>query len=341
MSASEWFLGVACAVGSGLLTGWIRRYAVSRGILDVPNARSSHKQVTPRGGGAAIVLVSMLAFVSLVARDWNEWPLFVSLVVGGAMVALVGFLDDRRPVSPGIRIAAHFAAATLAVGLMGGLGDLQWGTHVVQSGWLGNVLAVFGIVWVINLFNFMDGIDGIAGSEAVFVTLAGSLLPVFSGSTGATSLAGIAVAGSTAGFLFWNWPPARIFMGDVGSGYLGLMIAVLALSAGHENPVAIWVWLVLGGSFFVDATITLLRRVARGEKAYEAHRTHSYQWLSRRWNSHRRVTLLAVLINVAWLLPLAAWAWEIPGSASWIAAAALGPLAVLCLVAGSGRKEGK
>ena len=133
---------------------------------------------------------------------------------------------------------------------------------------------------MLNLFNFMDGIDGLAASEALFVIRAGAWLSAAGG--GVTAASGV-LAGACAGFLLWNWPPARIFLGDAGSGYLGYVTAVLALASARGNSDAIWVWLILGGVFFVDATVTLVRRVLRGEHVHEAHRTHSYQWLARRW----------------------------------------------------------
>jgi len=128
-------------------------------------------------------------------------------------------------------------------------------------------------------------------------------------------------------------------MGDVGSGYIGYVIAVLAIAAGRDSPVAVWVWLILGGIFFVDATVTLVRRALRGERVYQAHRSHAYQWLARRWGSHRRVTLGVLVIDTFWLLPLAAFAASHPRHAATITLVALAPLLVVALAAGSGRRE--
>jgi Fuc2NAc and GlcNAc transferase len=137
------------------------------------------------------------------------------------------------------------------------------------------------------------------------------------------------------GFLLWNWPPAKIFMGDVGSGFMGYVIVVLALGAARESPVALLVWLILGGVFFCDATVTLVLRLAKGERVYEAHRTHAYQRLARRWRSHRRVTIAVVIVNLVWVLP---WAWlasVFPGYAIWIAIIALAPLTLIAVFAGA------
>jgi Fuc2NAc and GlcNAc transferase len=163
-----------------------------------------------------------------------------------------------------------------------------------------------GIAWTVNLFNFMDGIDGIASAEAVFISWGGAWLAPLMGSAAAVPAVGCTFGAVCCGFLVWNWPPARIFMGDVGSGYLGFVLVVLALAATRENPAALAVWLILGGIFFCDAFVTLVRRLARGERLYQAHRSHAYQWLSRRWGSHRSVTLAVVCVNLGWLLP-AAW----------------------------------
>ena len=206
--------------------------------------------------------------------------------------------------SPGIRLAVHLCAALWAVCWLGGLPPLRVGSHVIQLGWAGYPVAVLALTWILNLFNFMDGIDGIAGSEAAFVAGAAAFLTLCLGGSAGVAAVALALAGACLGFLLWNWPPAKIFMGDVGSGYLGYVIGVLALAAGREDPTALWVWLILGGVFFVDATVTLIRRVLRGDRVYEAHRSHAYQWLARRWQSHESVTITTTAVNVLWLLPV-------------------------------------
>jgi Fuc2NAc and GlcNAc transferase len=191
----------------------------------------------------------------------------------------------------------------------------------------------------LNLFNFMDGIDAIAASEAAFVAAAGALLGVVSGSMPGVSAVALAFAATCCGFLVWNWPPARIFMGDVGSGYLGFVLSVLALAAARDNSAALWIWLILGGVFFVDATVTLVRRLVRREHLHQGHRSHGYQWLARRWGSHLRVTVAVLAVNVFWLLPCAAFAALHPSQAATATCVALAPLVVIALAAGSGRPE--
>jgi len=320
------------------LTGVVRAQAVRHGLLDVPNQRSSHAAVIPRGGGAAIVLVLSLAAVLLAARGELR-PALLWTLLGGLAIAAVGFADDRRAVHAGVRLLVHFAAAVWAVFWLGGLTPLPIGGHLVDLGWAGHVIAVLAVVWTLNLFNFMDGIDGIAASEAVFVAAGGAALCLWAGGWSDALAAGFVLAAACAGFLPWNWSPARIFLGDVGSGYLGYTISVLALAATSSNPVAVWVWLILGGVFFADATVSLVRRVARGERAQDAHRSHAYQWLARRWGSHRRVTLSVLAVNLLWLLPWAVAAVRYPAHAAVMVLAALVPLAALALLAGAGRRE--
>lgn len=330
---------VGSAAVSCLLTWIIWKLAPSRGLLDVPNERSAHRAPTPRGGGLAIVLVTTVSVAGLAALHKLDGHLLVALM-GGLIVAAVGLIDDRRPLAPGPRLAAHLGAALWALAWLGGVPPLQLGDHVISFGAAGYVLGVLGIVWTMNLFNFMDGIDGIAATEAVFILWAGALLGSMSGASSESSWAAVLCGAACLGFLRWNWPPARIFMGDVGSGYLGYVIAVLALAATRDNPAALWAWLILGGVFFVDATVTLLRRLWRGERVHQAHRSHAYQWLARRWESHAKVNWAVLTVNVLWLLPCAVFATRRPGIAAATAIFALAPLVLFAVVA-SGRRERK
>jgi Fuc2NAc and GlcNAc transferase len=334
-----WSMVLLALAASTFLTFWTRRVAAETGLLDVPNARSSHGTPVPRGGGVAIVLVTTVALGVLGARDLLRPGLFWGLGGGGLAVALTGLADDRKSLSPGTRLAVHFTAALWSLLWLGGLPPLQFGDRVISSGWLGYLLGAFGIVWAINLFNFMDGIDSLAASEAIFVAVAGALLGSPMAVGGGVRPAAWLFAAACGGFLVWNWPPARIFLGDVGSGYLGYVIVVLAVAATRNNPVALWVWLILGGAFFVDATVTLLRRTLRSERVYEAHRDHAYQWMARRWRSHAKVTGAVFAVNLLWLLPWGMFAASHPNYAVEAVLVAFIPLAVLAVNCGAGRKE--
>lgn len=332
------YAAFACAL-SAILTGLVRRHALRVSLLDIPNARSSHVRATPRGGGVAIVVVSLGAMGALVLSGRMDTHLFYALAGGGAAIALVGYLDDRGRIGIIGRFVVHIGAAIWATLWLGNLTAIHWNGHLVQLGLLGPVLAVLGIVWSLNLFNFMDGIDGIAATQAIFMAGAGALLAQAAGLSPAVPLGGVAIAAASLGFLLWNWPPARIFMGDVGSGYLGFVLAVLALAATSESAVMLPAWLILGAIFIVDATFTLCRRLLRRERVYEAHRSHAYQWLARRWNSHLRVTMGCVALNVLWLAP---WAWaalRVPAFAGWCVLGAWSlPIAIAAAV-GAGRRE--
>ncbi|HWX29159.1 MAG TPA: glycosyltransferase family 4 protein [Steroidobacteraceae bacterium] len=338
MEPEVYVLAGATLATSVALTLAMRKFALSRGLLDVPNERSSHKVPTPRGGGAAITLTAMTGFAVLTALHRLDFAVFAALA-GGLAVAAVGFLDDRHALPAAVRLSAHVTAALWALAWLGGLPALRVGDHLISLGALGTLIGMLGIVWVLNLFNFMDGIDGLAAAEATFVAWSGALLAAVGSASGGVAAASLTLGASSLGFLRWNWPPARIFMGDVGSGYLGYVIAVLALVGTRENPAALWAWLILGGVFFVDATVTLLRRLLRGERAHEAHRSHAYQWLARRWGSHGNVTLAVMAVNLIWLLPCAVLAMRFPGYAAMFVIVALAPLAVLATALGSGRAE--
>lgn len=299
-------LAAAYVISLGV-TGAVRRYALSRQLLDVPNARSSHMVPTPRGGGMGIV-VAMIA-LALVAPQFGLASVPQAVIFGacGGLVALLGFLDDHGHVPAGWRLAGHFAAAIAAVALTGGLPEIVVFGHVLALGWAGHSLAVLVVVWMLNLFNFMDGIDGLAGSEAVLTGAIGAvlLLPVTGMRAEALWLFGVAAA--AAGFLAWNWPPAKIFMGDAGSGFLGFAFGIAPILAAKVAPMFLWVMLILPGVFVVDATITLFRRVIRGQRPHVAHRSHAYQYASRRFGGHRPVTVVCAVLTACWCGPLA-WA---------------------------------
>ncbi|HEY0920853.1 hypothetical protein [Devosia sp.] len=328
---------VVCLI-AGLLsfaaTWLVRRHASRLGLVQAPNVRSSHSVPTPGGGGLGIVLGGAVA--TLYALPAAPVPVVTALVASLALAA-VGFWDDRAPLHPGLRLLAQAALWLLVVLASGALAPLAPAAGIpVLLLLAGLVLA--GVYWI-NLFNFMDGIDGLAGSQAVFMLLGAAALALAGGATGGEAaglwwLAGIAAA--TLGFLLLNWPPATIFMGDVGSTWLGFVLAALALLTVSWGWLSAWQWLILGAAFLTDASVTLGRRLLRRERVFEAHRRHAYQALARRWRSHRRVTLLFIAIDVAWLLPLAAWA----GGAGWPAAAlAYAPLVALALLAGAGAPE--
>lgn len=324
---------------SAIVTGLVKRFAIKRNLLDIPNERSSHKKATPRGGGVAIVLSSIVGILVLVKEGTLGFNVAAGLIGGGLAVAIVGFLDDRQGLSPIVRLAVHISAAVWAVYWVGGGPQPGSTDALVEWGWSEKLIAVFAIVWAVNFVNFMDGIDGIAASEAVFFGLAFCGLAFVMPLPIGLALASLVIASACAGFLCWNWPPARIFMGDVGSGYIGFVVAVLGLAAVREHAHALFVWLLLIGAFLVDATVTLIVRLVRGKRLYEAHRSHAYQRLSRRYSSHRAVTLGLIAVNLFWLLPLSVLASAKPAAAAWAALLGLLTVAAGVYIAGAGRDD--
>ena len=301
---------LAAGAAAGVLTGAVRRYALAAGVLDIPGHRSSHAVPVPRGGGMAIVAVFLAGTLLLAALGVVDWPVAAALAGGGALVAWVGWKDDHGGLAARWRALAHFAAAGWAVWWLGGLPSLRLGTVDAPLGLFGAVLAVFGVVWAVNFYNFMDGIDGIAAGEALTAGAAGGAMLWAAGSPGLAALA-LLVAAASAGFLAWNWSPARIFMGDVGSGVLGFVFAVLALASERAGAVPLVAWVLLLGVFVFDATVTLARRVARRERFYEAHRSHAYQRAVQAGWPHARVTSAVLAVN-AGLAALAALGWLRP-----------------------------
>ncbi|MFH0799359.1 MAG: glycosyltransferase family 4 protein [Pseudomonadota bacterium] len=318
---------------SMLMTRFLIWYALRQSLIDCPNERSSHVIPTPRGGGLSIGISCMLGLVVLGISSYVALNLAVAFAGAGFLVAAVGFWDDHGHVPPKRRVAMHFIAAIWALCFVSGSVSFF---HLSLLGWFFNVFLVVSVVWVLNLYNFMDGIDSIAAAEAIFV---GGSAAAFFYASGATGLAlfSILLVVSTAGFLVWNLPPARVFMGDAGSGFLGVMIGMLALAGIKGSSVNIWVWLILLGVFLVDATLTVARRMARGTRWFEAHRSHAYQHAAQRWNSHGKVTMAVFAINVLWLLPWAIAAWRLPHLGPLFAAIAFAPLVWGAFKLGAGK----
>lgn len=298
-------LAVATFLVAALLTGRLRGYALKRSLVDHPNARGAHDAPTPRGGGLAIVIAFLAALAVLAGTGAMSWAPAVGIGGGGLIVALVGFRDDHGHVPARWRLLAHFIGAAWLLAWIGAVPAIpfleSWGVPAAAA----HAIAAILIVWLINLYNFMDGIDGIASVEAVTSALGAALILMLTG--GHEFVAPhLLFAAAVLGFLIWNWPPASIFMGDVASGFLGIVSAGLALWLGLVDPALLFAWLILLALFIVDSGLTLLRRALRGERIYEAHRMHGYQRAARRLGAHAPVTVAVALINAFWLWPVAA-----------------------------------
>ena len=322
---NAWLIILIVFFSSFVLANLIRRYTLKKNLIDLPNDRSLHTIPTPRGGGLSIVVTFFIAisFVSSLSQD-----IYIALVGSGALIAVIGFWDDHGHIAARWRLLSHFIAAAWVMFWLGGIPEFQLFGFSIDAGWIGMVIVAFLLVWLLNLFNFMDGIDGIAASETIFVSFSGAY---FSWVNGFESLSFLSflLAVSTTGFLILNWFPAKIFMGDVGSSFLGLMLGVIAYVYIIEGGL-IWIWLILLAIFLVDSGVTLIKRVLNGERWYEAHCSHAYQNAARKWG-HKKVTVSVIIINFFWLLPLAVISQLMPDLGLWITLLAFTPLIVVAL----------
>lgn len=300
---------VAAAILSWLLASRVRLYALDR-LLDVPNERSSHSSPTPRGGGLAIAVTALGGIIIAAMLQWINWNLAIALAGGGAMIATVGWVDDHKDLPALTRFAVQFVSAAWGLFWLGGLPSMSIGSSSVYLGLFGTVLGIIGIVWAINLYNFVDGIDGLAAGEAVSTGVIGGLILIAMGQEG-LALVAFLIAAANAGFLPLNWAPAKLFMGDVGSGMLGYLFAVLAIASENSGAVPLLIWVLLLGAFVFDATVTLCRRIAHGERWYHAHHSHAYQRMVQAGRSHAQVSATILIINLA-LAVLAIVAWLRP-----------------------------
>lgn len=287
-----------------ILTGCLRRYALSRRVLDIPNTRSAHSVPIPRGGGVAFVMGVLVMVPYLEGAHFLTQGGGVALVSAGVFIATLGFLDDHGHIPSIWRLLGHIVAAVFALYWLGGIPPMVFGSITIEPSIWAQVFALCYLVWFINLYNFMDGINGLAGVEALSACMSMSGLYWFLGQEG-LMVVPLVLAAGVLGFLCWNFPAARIFMGDAGSGFLGFIFGVLSLQAAYVSPLFFWSWLIVLGVFIVDATLTLCVRAMRREKIYEAHSTHAYQHAARYFKSHTPVTLMVLLINLLWLMPIA------------------------------------
>jgi UDP-N-acetylmuramyl pentapeptide phosphotransferase/UDP-N-acetylglucosamine-1-phosphate transferase len=285
------FAAAVSFAAAATITWTVRGIALARSLLDRPNERSAHTRPTPRLGGIGI----MGAFLPIAAVVlWLASAATESFVVLGAtaVISLLGLVDDLRPLSARVRFGVQAAAALAVVGSSAlSAADVWLVLPQACPPWLAAILSVLWIVWMTNLYNFMDGIDGLAGGQAIIGTIAVAAAAALGGAPEIAMLA-LLLGAAALGFLRFNFPPASIFMGDVGSTAIGFFVASVPFlpSAG---PVPIEVVGIAFAMFILDATVTLLRRMSRGERFFEAHRSHFYQRLLKYGVPHRTITLTA------------------------------------------------
>lgn len=288
---------------SVVLCGGYLRLARARHILDTPNERSSHSLPTPHGGGTALLSVFLCGLV-IAAQFYDVWNTsFITLAAATLVLMIVGVVDDLRGLSVRLRMIVYSIVCLWVADSL--LQSVSMDSSVTRA--LLVLLAAFVMLWSLNLYNFMDGIDGIAALQTVLACCFAAWLAWRSTHSGGYALFCLLLAAAHLGFLVWNCPPARLFMGDAGSvptGFLVAAIALLGAVQGQLNPLC---WLVLLAVFVTDTGWTLIWRMCTGQSFMQPHRLHAYQRLSRYWDSHLSVDILLLVINALWLFPLA-WA---------------------------------
>jgi Fuc2NAc and GlcNAc transferase len=306
------------AFGAWLLTGIIYYLSQSGWLLDIPNQRSAHTKPTARGGGLAIVISFYVVIAWWVRNEIIQFD-YLMIVLAGLLVAGIGFLDDHRHIPARWRILAHTAAACWTVYWLGFQG-------------VEYLLAIIVLVWCLNLFNFMDGIDAIAGTELIFVATMLGLF--FWENDPQMARLALLLAVAVLGFLYWNLPPAKIFMGDAGSGFLGFMLGFFIISQ-ELFSTEFFIGIILFSVFITDATVTLLIRLYRGERWYQAHSCHAYQHQARK-AGHFKTTAAVSLINFFWVLPMALLTMQLTEFALAITLLTYTPLLLLAWRLGAG-----
>ena len=299
-----------------------KKIATHYGILANPNFRNLHTRPIPVGGGIVFSFVFVFSLFFLWWLNQISDDLFWALAVGGVLTALFGFLDDLKDIRASIKLVAQFfLSGWLLFWVDGGpLLSIDWIPVLVAI----PVTALF-LVWMINAYNFVDGIDGMAVSGAVFVSGAIAFVLLLSNGNSEFFLVFVLFLASTSTFLFFNWPPASIFMGDSGSAFLGYIFGSLILFTVMSGDISIWTWLIVFGYFFADTTVTQLMRIILVKKWYLPHRSHAYQNLARISGSHLKVTGAVVLYNVTWILPLTIWSVMKPEMALFAVVLAIAP----------------
>lgn len=287
------YIYLLAAIASFVLTYLVREIAIRKAVLDIPNERSSHTVPTPRGGGLAIVLTWYGALIYFYTIHSIERDLLFAFCCG-LLITIISLFDDIFGVNYKIRLTGQFVASAGALYFLGGLQKFDLGFYIVNQPLFLTLLAFVAMVWFINIFNFIDGIDGYAATETVFISL--SIFSLFADKMM------LILACATFGFLLWNWQRAKIFMGDVGSTMLGFTFSVFAIWYQNHNIAPITVWIVLTALFWFDATLTLFRRFKNKERLSQAHKKHAYQRIVQAGFSHGKTVMWSIVINVFLLI---------------------------------------
>ncbi len=299
------FLGII----SSFITNFVRYFSIKNKLYDIPNSRSSHDIPKPKGGGISIVIILLGTIVILSFYNLIDPDLSKSLLAGLSIVAAIGLYDDYKSLPILTRAVSYVLASIFSVYLIGGFSYLSIDNYNLNLGYFGFLLSVLFVVWLTNLYNFMDGTDGFAAIQTICVGLFSGSLLYMSGNV-SYGIILFCLVSSTLGFLYWNWAPAKIFMGDVGSCTIGFLFGLLSIYTEKTGIISISVWLILLAPFIGDATFTLFERIINKEKWYEAHKSHAYQKLHQLGISHSKLAQGLLIINIIIIWPSAYFAYS-------------------------------
>lgn len=307
MIALGW--AIATFLISALAVAVFTRFARRLPFVDKPNERSAHAKDTLSSGGLAVMFALGVSVTIAVSSGKVLLPLAViSLLLPTFIISAIGGLDDWRSLPATPRLLGFFILAAWVMYLFGQSLTLSSGVLIV--------FIVIGLVWLVNLFNFMDGVDGLAAIQCIFAASALAVLAwLRGGPVGFPVFAGM-IGGAYAGFLVFNWPPARLFMGDAGSLPAGLLLGALGLWLWQDGSVSVYAWFILMSPFLLDTSFTLVRRLVRGENIVKAHSEHIYQRLTRHFGGPARINAGLIALHLLWLFPLA-WLCVIGQQARW------------------------
>ncbi len=324
------FFYAAIAVWTDFFTKRIRQYLIRHNIHDIPDKRSSHSIPTPRGGGIAIVLTVLIGLCLLLLSPIEQKLWILIIVIAGIIIALVGWFDDIKSLTPKTKLLCQFIIALIPLWCLGTDFTIDFASLFVLKGFLLYVFVVLYIVWTINFYNFMDGIDGIAASQCASISVICGIW-AYVQSNIPLSFSYLILSATCIGFLRKNWFPAKIFMGDAGSLFLGSSLAILSLWGEKSNAIPFIAFLILMAVFIGDSTYTVIRRLFVGKKIYVAHCNHAYQHAVKLGMSHAKVTLIIICLNFFWLLPMALMSSSFPNISIIFIVVAYLPLIILAI----------
>lgn len=281
-----------------------KKFALKFKFVAVPNERSLHKKETPQGGGIIISLIVLsFIFYLYLSGDMQENEFF-AIFMGGLILSVIGFLDDILEINAGVRLIIQILVASWSLYLLGGIPYTDFFSSIPEVYIIVNFIAIVIFVWFVNAFNFIDGIDGLASSNAFFfsISIGGYFLWQKIEPYGSVL---IVLAAASLAFLFFNWPQAKIFLGDAGSNFFGYIFGIILLITVKKENISIWTWLIIFTYLITDTTTTTILRMFLVKGWYHTHRSHAYQNLARVLENHKFVTQLILCFDVIYLLPLA------------------------------------